>query len=93
MRPEQIIIKPLITEKSTQERAQSRYAFCVHPEATKIDIKIALAQLFKVKVRDVNTCGVSGKKRGSWLVPGRTSRWKKAYATLAPGEKIERLEV
>ncbi len=92
MEAEQIIIEPLVTEKSVSERAASRYVFKVHPKATKIAVKLAVAKLFKVKVVDVNTCRVRPKLRMTGRGIGRTTGWKKAYVTLAAGQKITELE-
>lgn len=88
-----IILAPVITEKTTDERARSRYVFRVLSWATKIDIKRAAEKIFGVKVLDVNTIKVKGKTRGAIRgMPGRTKSWKKAYVTLEPGQKIESLE-
>lgn len=87
------IISPLVTEKSAMGRAGGRYVFKVRKDATKIDVKNAVGKVFKVKVADVNTVIVKGKRRGA--IRGRigtTKDWKKAYVTLAPGQKIESLE-
>lgn len=89
---EQIIIAPLLTEKSVAERARSRYVFRVNLKATKIAIKQAVEKCFKVKVADVNTCYVRSKRRVMGKSIGRTSSWKKAYVTLAGGQKIQELE-
>lgn len=93
MEAEQIVIKPLITEKSMGERAAARYVFQVHLDATKVAVKQAIEKIFKVKVLDVNTCHVRAKRRVMGRSIGRTSRWKKAYVTLAAGQKIQELEV
>ncbi|MFH1347903.1 MAG: 50S ribosomal protein L23 [Candidatus Margulisiibacteriota bacterium] len=92
MFPEQIIIEPVVTEKTVGERAVSRYVFKVHPDATKISIAQAIEIMFKVKVLAVNTCRVRAKRRVLGRSIGRTSHWKKAYVTLKQGEKIEELE-
>lgn len=89
---EQVIISPVITEKSVGERVRSCYVFKVHPQANKILIKQAVEKIFKVKVVSVNTCKVRGKRRVVGRSVGRTSNWKKAYVTLAPGQKIAELE-
>ena len=88
MQPEQIIIEPLITEKALGERAANRYVFRVNLKATKLVIKQAVEKIFKVKVVDVNTSYIRARKR----LRGRTSRGKKAYVTLLPGQKITELE-
>ena len=89
---EQIIIAPLLTEKSVAERARSRYVFRVNLRATKIAVKQAVEQGFKVKVLDVNTAYVRPKRRVTGRGIGRTAGWKKAYVTLQPGQKIQELE-
>jgi large subunit ribosomal protein L23 len=92
MEYEQIVIEPILTEKSVSARAQSRYVFKVALAATKIAIKQAVEKCFKVKVKDVNTCFVRPKRRVMGKSIGRTSRWKKAYVTLTSGQKIQELE-
>jgi len=92
MRPEQTIIEPVITEKAIGERALSRYVFKVNPLANKTSISQAVEQLFKVKVLAVNTSRVRPKRRVMGRSIGRTAQWKKAYVTLAQGQKIEELE-
>lgn len=87
-----IIIEQLITEKSVGERALGRYAFKVNLKAGKLEVKQAVEKFFKVKVMDVNTCYVRPKRRVMGRSIGRTSRWKKAYVTLAKGQKIQELE-
>lgn len=89
---EQIIDKPLVTEKSSIQRMAGVYVFSVIHEATKIDIKRAVEQLFKVKVRAVNTSNVKGKMRRTGKVAGLTKRWKKAYVRLEQGQKIDMIE-
>ena len=86
-----ILMKPLLSEKSTQIREQDqRYTFLVHPDANKVEIKKAVESLFNVKVVAVNVV----RKRPSdrvrqGRVIGRKPGWKKAYVKLAPGENIE----
>ena len=92
MLPEQIIIEPVITEKAVGGRVLSRYVFKVHPEATKTGVAQAIEQLFKVKVRAVNTSRVRAKRKVVGRSIGKIAQWKKAYVTLKPGEKIEELE-
>ena len=92
MHPEQIILEPIITEKSVAARAASRYVFKVHPRATKIAVKQAIEKIFKVKVTDVNTCHIRSKRKVTGKSIGRTAQGKKAYVTLAGGQKIQELE-
>jgi len=89
---EQIIIKPIITEKSTIFKMDGIYVFAVRQDATKIDIRRAVEKLFKVNVKDVNTVKVKGKPRRAGRSMGLTSTWKKAYVKLAAGQKIELIE-
>jgi len=92
MEAEQILIEPLITEKSVNQRAAARYVFKVNLKSTKIAVKQAVEKIFKVKVTDVNTCHVRAKLRVTGRGIGRTTSWKKAYVTLAAGQKIAELE-
>ena len=89
---ENIIVKPIITEKSTVLRMDSTYVFRVLTSATKIDVKRAVEQLFKVDVIDVNTVSVRGKTRRAGRSVGRASNWKKAYVKLKSGQKIDLIE-
>lgn len=89
---EQIIIEPVITEKAVGVRMLSRYVFKVHPKATKVNIAQAVAKLFKVEVKAVNTSRVRAKRRIQGRSIGSTAQWKKAYVTLKQGQKIEELE-
>jgi len=80
-----IIVKPIITEKSMDMAQNKRYVFRVMKEATKPEIKYAVEEVFKVKVKAVNTINVLGKKKrlGS-RKQGTTPAWKKAIVTLTP---------
>ena len=82
MRPEEIIIAPVITEKSNDGLNEGKYTFEVNPKATKIDIKNAVEKLFEVKVLKVNTMNVSGKQKRMGRYVGKTSDWKKAIVTI-----------
>jgi large subunit ribosomal protein L23 len=82
-----IIRKPLISEKSTGLMEQMKYAFQVDPKANKVEIKKAVEELFKVKVKDVNTIRVSGKIKRMGAHSGRRPNWKKAIVTLEEGSK------
>ncbi|MGI6621095.1 MAG: 50S ribosomal protein L23 [Bacillota bacterium] len=87
-----IIIAPVITEKSHDAMEKGVYTFRVHPKATKADIHNAIEEIFKVKVLKVNTTSVKGKPRRLGYHVGRTPGWKKAMVTLAPGQTIEFFE-
>lgn len=90
--PADIIIKPLITEKSYSLVGQNKYTFVVAPDANKTEIKKAVEDLFKVKVLKVNTMNVQGKLKRVRHNTGYRSDYKKAIVTLRPGDKIEVFE-
>jgi len=91
--PTQVILKPIITEKSMLVKEQGKYLFAVDPRATKVEIAQAIEKLFSVSVEAVNTVQVRGKKRQLRGFRGSTSSFKKAYITLTKGSHIEELEV
>ena len=82
MRPEDIIIAPVITEKSNDELQQGKYTFRVNKNATKVEIAKAVEKLFEVKVLKVNTISVKGKQKRVGYHVGKTSDWKKAIVTI-----------
>ena len=83
-----ILLKPIITEKSMNEMASKKYVFSVHPDSTKIQIKEAVEKLFPdVKVRSVNTMNYKGKKKRRRYIVGRTARRKKAVVQLTDASK------
>lgn len=85
-----IIKRNLITEKSTLSRDEgNKYIFQVDRDANKIEVARAVAELFKVKVLDVNIMNVSGKKKRVGKIIGERSSWKKAIVTLSKDSKIE----
>ncbi len=87
--PYKIILRPVITEKSTWLKEQNReICFEVDMHANKIQIKEATEQLFKVKVDRVRTIKKKGKKRRVGRNEGWTKDWKKAYVRLKKGEKM-----
>lgn len=90
--PEQVIVQPVITEKSSLMKSDSVYVFSVLKDSSKIDIKNAVEKLFKVNVKSVNTLKVRGKTRRLGKSSGKTSSWKKAYVKLKAGQKIEMIE-
>ena len=82
----EVIIAPVVTEKSNQLIQGKKYTFRVHPEAGKIEIANAIEELFKVKVASVNVMNYEGKrKRVGRGAPGRRADWKRAVVTLAEG--------
>jgi large subunit ribosomal protein L23 len=94
-----IILRPVISEKSIDEAGRGKYTFAVHNDANKIQIKAAIEELYKkekVTVIAVNvlTSKAKEKRRGTkrGRVTGHTPEWRKAIVTLAPGQKIEFFE-
>lgn len=85
--PQDIIIKPLLTEKSAGEIELGKYAFEVAKDVTKTDIRNAVQQLFGVKVIAVNTTRYDGKEKRQRYVSGFTPSWKKAIVTIATEAK------
>jgi len=88
----ELIIKPIITERSVDLMSQNKYTFKVDKGANKIEIKEAIEEIFKVRVVGVATMRVKGKKKRMGRYQGMTSEWKKAIVTLAEGETIEVFE-
>ena len=82
-----IIIAPVITEKSMSVIADKKYTFKVAKDANKIEIAKAIEEIFKVKVAKVNTISVRGKARRMGRYEGYTPSWKKAVVTLAADSK------
>ena len=90
LRPYQIVLRPLVTEKGTHQSTRyNAYAFQVNPIATKDQIRDAVQELFHVRVEGVRTQNRIGKKRRFRQAVGQLPRWKKAIVTLAAGEKLE----
>jgi large subunit ribosomal protein L23 len=88
MRIQDVIRRPLLTEKSTLQRELSNIiAFEVHRDANKIEIERAVVAQFKRKVAEVRIVNVHGKTRRQGRYSGRRPDWKKAYVRLAPDEK------
>ena len=92
MEARDILIRPIVTEKSTALMEQGKYTFRVPLAATKIQIRQAVEQIFKVKVQAVNSMRFEGKVKRLGRTQGRRSDWKKAVVTLKPGETIELFE-
>jgi len=92
MEARDIIIRPLVTEKTTALMQEGKYTFVVDKKANKIQIRNAVQEVFKVKVLDVNTINMFGKVKRVGRSVGRRSDYKKAIVKLAPGESIEFFE-
>jgi len=92
----EVILRPVISEKSMDESQHGKYTFAVRNDVNKIQIGAAVEEIFKVKVASVNVLTTKSKeKRGGMRrtrVAGRTTPWRKAIVTLAPGQKIEFFE-
>lgn len=91
-RPQDVIIRPVITEKSLGLMEDNKYTFIVDPKANKLEIKHAIQELFNVKVEKVYTSMVRGKKRRQGRFEGKTPDRKKAIVKLKAGDKIEIFE-
>ena len=89
-----IILKPVLTEKSMNAMGEKKYTFLVHPDATKSQIKEAVEKMFEgTKVANVNTINYDGKTRRRGMVTGKTAKSKKAYVQLtAESADIELFE-
>ena len=84
-----IIISPIISEKSMEMIQDKKYTFKVDKRANKIEIKKAIEEAFGVKVVKINTANTKSKAKRVGRYTGKTKTYKKAYITLADGEKIE----
>ncbi len=90
--PRQVVIRPVVSEKSYGLIEHNRYTFEVDKESTKPQIAAAVEEIFGVKVTDVNTMRVSGKPRRVRYAKGLSRSWKKAVVTLREGDSIEFFE-
>ena len=85
-----VILKPVVTEKSMNAMADKKYTFLVHTDATKNQIKEAVEKMFEgTKVKNVNTMNQEGKNRPRGLVVGKTAKTKKAIVTLTEESSSE----
>ena len=90
LRPYQVLIKPLVTEKGTHQSTRyNAYTFQVNPIANKTQIRVAVEELFNVRVTDVRTMNRKGKTRRFRQEQGTLPSWKKAVVALHPDDKIE----
>jgi len=87
-----IIIRPVVSEKTTGAMADNKYTFLVDPRADKTSIKQAVEEIFKVKVKKVNTIRQTGKMRRMGIFEGRRPGYKKAVVTLEEGQTIKVFE-
>ena len=83
-----VILKPVVTEKSMNAMAEKKYTFYVHPEANKTMIKEAVEKMFEgAKVKKVNTMNLDGKNKRRGMVVGKTAKTKKAIVQLTTDSK------
>ena len=98
MRADQVIIEPIVSEKSTiaREKECKKYTFRVDPQANKFEIMAAVKEIFKVEVLSCNVMNMKGKPKYSrgkgGYIKGTTASWKKAVVTLAKGQSISAIE-
>ena len=88
MEPSQVIIRPVVSEKSYVLAAAGKYTFRVHPDAHKTQIRQAVEALFDVHVEEVRTISVKSKPKRRGTSRGRTRTWKKAIVQVRAGETI-----
>ncbi|MGN0412737.1 MAG: 50S ribosomal protein L23 [Lachnospiraceae bacterium] len=83
-----VILKPVVTEKSMAGMGDKKYTFLVHPDATKTQVKDAVERMFEgAKVASVNTMNLDGKKKRRGMTVGRTAKTKKAIVQLTADSK------
>jgi large subunit ribosomal protein L23 len=92
LHPNEVLLAPVVSEKTYSMIEQRRYAFRVHPDAHKTQIRQAVEELFDVKVQNVNVLKVQPKPKRRGLFRGTRPGWKKAIVQLRPGESIEIFE-
>jgi large subunit ribosomal protein L23 len=88
----QVVLAPVVSEKSYGLIEQNKYSFRIHPKAHKTQVRQAVEELFDVKVEGVNIVKVQSKPKRRGLSRGRRPGWKKAIVQLKPGDKIEIFE-
>jgi large subunit ribosomal protein L23 len=89
LHPGEVLIRPVISEKSYEQITQNRYTFKVHQDAHKTQIRQAVEELFEVKVVAVNVIKVQAKPKRRGVTKGMRRGWKKAIVELKPGDSIE----
>ena len=87
--PRDVIVAPVVSEKSYAELQNNWYTFLVHPDANKTEIKIAVEKVFGVKVLSVNTLNRPGKRKRSRTGYGKRKDTKRAIVTVAEGDRID----
>ena len=89
MIPQQIIVRPVVTEKTTDQNAENQYSFEVAKQANKIEIRKAVEMVFGVRVTDVRTQVVRGDLRRVGQFWSKQRSWKKAIVTIHPDDSID----
>jgi large subunit ribosomal protein L23 len=92
LHPNQVLLAPVVSEKSYELHESGKYSFRVHQDAHKTQIRQAVEELFNVHVTGVNVIQVRSKPKRRGLVRGRKPGWKKAVVQVRPGETIEIFE-
>ncbi len=92
MNARQVIIRPIVSEKSYALLAANKYTFRVHPDAHKTQVRQAVEEIFGVRVNDVRTMSVKSKPKRRGYTSGRTRGWKKAIVQLHEEDSIELFE-
>jgi large subunit ribosomal protein L23 len=92
LHPAQILIKPVVSEKSYNQITENRYTFRVHADAHKTQVRQAVEELFDVKVVAVNIVKMPPKPKRRGMIKGTKPGWKKAIVELKAGDKIEIFE-
>ena len=92
LHPGEILIKPVVSEKSYNQITENRYTFKVHKDAHKTQVRQAVEELFDVKVTSVNIVKMPAKPKRRGMIKGVRPGWKKAIVELKPGDTIEIFE-
>ena len=92
MNPRQVLIKPVVSEKSYALLAANKYTFRIHPDANKTQVRQAVEAIFGVRVEDVRTVNVRSKPKRRGYTSGKTREWKKAIVQLHQDDAIELFE-
>ena len=92
LHPAQILLRPVVSEKSYHQITENRYTFRVHPDAHKTQVRQAVEEIFGVRVTDVRTMSVKSKPKRRGYTSGKTRTWKKAIVELHPEDSIELFE-
>ena len=92
LHPNEVLLAPVVSEKSYSLIADRKYSFRVHKDAHKTQVRQAVEELFGVKVENVNIAHVRPKPKRRWMIKGTKPGWKKAIVQVREGETIEIFE-